>query len=70
MARYKIDDWALYCAFPDSESEYLSSERKRVVILEVLPKSDLYDYRIFIDGEGKVKKVKEHQLFVEAPPTY
>jgi len=70
MAIYKTDEWVLYCAFPDSKSEFLSGERKRAVILEVLSKKDIYDYRIFIDGEGKIKKVKESQLFPVTTPTY
>lgn len=70
MSKFKVDQWVLFCAFPDSESELLSSERKRSVILDVLPKEDRKDYRIFIDGEGKIKNVKEHQLFPDPDATY
>jgi|TARA_R110001583_G_scaffold7472_21_gene37035 hypothetical protein len=70
MGKFKVDEWVLYCAFPEDEAPILSQERKRSVILAVLPKNDFYDYRIYIDGEGKIKKVREHQLFPEAPPTY
>ena len=31
---------------------------------------DFYDYEIFIDGEGKIKKVSEHKLFPIPEPTY
>lgn len=62
--KFKTDEWALYCQFPDSKHDMLRMERKRVVILEVLKKDDFYDYRIFIDdGTSKITKVKEENLF-------
>jgi hypothetical protein len=62
--KFKIDEWALYCSFPNSCVETLKNERKSVVILEVLGKRDIYDYRIFIDdGSSTIKKVKEENLF-------
>ena len=70
MRRFRLDDEALYCAFPDSKVDRLNTERKRAIILEVLPESDFYDYRIFIDVVGKIKKVKESQLFPVSTPTY
>mgnify|MGYP003628177957 CR=1 FL=1 len=70
MKRFRLDDEALYCGFPESKVECLNTERKRAIILEVLPENDLYDYRIFIDVVGKIKKVKESQLFPVPTPTY
>ena len=61
--KHQIDEWVLYCQFPNIET--LKEQRKRAVILEVLPDVDFHDYRIFIDGEGTIKKVKEATL--EAP---
>jgi hypothetical protein len=61
--KFKVDEWVLYCQFPDSEHEALKNHKERAVILEVLRKSDLYDYRIFIDdGNSKIRKVKESNL--------
>jgi len=66
--KYKIDEWVYFCEFPDFK--YLSDERKRSVILQVLLMDPIYDYEIFVDGEGKIKKVKESQLFPIITPTY
>ena len=64
MRKFKIDQWVLYCRFPDSQFGTLKEERTRAVILEALGKRDLYDYSIFIDdGSGAIKKVKEENLF-------
>ena len=61
---YKTDEWVYYCAFPDSDSEFLKNDRKTAVILEVLTQQDTYDYRIFIDdGTSTIRKVKEENLF-------
>ena len=38
------------------------SKRKRK-LLEVLNDGSYYDYEIFIDGEGTIRKVKEEDLF-------
>lgn len=70
MRKYDVDQWVLFCPFPDPKYPALSSERKKSVILGVLPKEDRNDYRIFIDGEGKIKNVKEHQLFPDPDPNY
>lgn len=59
--KYRIDEWVFYCAFPEIAA--LSDQRDRAVVLEVYLKEDYYDYRIIIDGTGKIKKVKEHNLF-------
>ena len=64
VRKFKVDEWVDYCQFPESNSELLRSERVRAVILEVLDKRELYDYRIFIDdGTAKIRKVKEENLF-------
>jgi len=63
MSKYKIDQWVFYVQFPEVEN--LKNNKKKAVILEVLEKNSIYDYRIFIDGEGNVRKVKEEQLFSE-----
>ena len=61
--KFKVDEWALYRQFPDSNHESLRNAPKRVVILEVLKKDEIYDYRIFIDdGSSKIRKVKERNL--------
>jgi hypothetical protein len=66
MKKYKLDEWVLYSPFPNAHSEILKNQRIRSVILEVLKDDWIYDYRIYIDdGDGKVKKVKESELFPE-----
>ncbi len=59
--KYQIDQWVYYVQFPEITN--LKNDKKKAVILEVLKKNSIYDYRIFIDGEGKVRKVKESNLF-------
>jgi len=62
--RFKIDEWVLYCQFPDSNFSILKDDRQRAVILEVLNKRAPHDYRIFIDdGTSTIRKVKEENLF-------
>ena len=68
--KYRIDDWVIYKPFPDDQSEILSSIEKRALVLYVFPKEDFYDYEIIIDGEGKIKKVREHYLFPDSNSTY
>ena len=64
VKKFKVDDWVLYCLFPESEFENFRNDRKRAVVLQVLSKQDLYDYEIFIDdGTSRIKKVKEENLF-------
>ena len=70
MGKFRIDEWVFYCPFPDSSAESLSSERLKSVILWKFDKTEPYDYEIFIDGEGKIKKVREHQLFPISNSTY
>ena len=62
--KFKIDEWVLYCRFPELNFANLKDERQSAVILEVLNQKDPYDYRIFIDdGTSTVRKVKEESLF-------
>mgnify|MGYP003651393308 FL=1 len=68
--KYKVDEWVNYLPFPDDEIESLAKIKKIAVILNILPKDDFYDYEIFIDGEGKIKKVREDKLFPIPEPTY
>ncbi len=64
IKKFKVDQWALYCTFPDSEFDTLRNERKRALILYVLPDGEIYDYEIFIDdGSSRIKKVKQENLF-------
>ena len=59
--KYKLDQWVYYVQFPEIIN--LKNDKKKAVILEVMENNSVYDYRIFIDGEGKVRKVKERNLF-------
>tara|TARA_R110000772_G_scaffold92928_1_gene190014 strand:- start:158 stop:367 length:210 start_codon:yes stop_codon:yes gene_type:complete len=68
--KYKIDQWVIYKPFPDDEHDYLNSIEKRAVILHVYKKEEYYDYDIFIDGKGKIKKVQERHLFPDPASTY
>ncbi len=70
MTKYQVDEWVLFCPLPDTTSESLSSERFRSVILATLPHDPYYDYRIYIEESGKIKKVREHHLFPDPHPTY
>ena len=63
MRKYKIDQWVYYVQFPEVQN--LKNNKKKAVILEVMENNSIYDYRIFIDGEGKIRKVKETSLFSE-----
>jgi len=61
---YKIDDWVIY-------QPYEFSTPKRAVILWIYRDEEpLYDYEIYIDGEGKKRKVVESSLFPINTPTY
>jgi len=59
--KYQIDQWVYYVQFPEILN--LKNNKKKAVILEVMENNSVYDYRIFIDGEGKIRKVKERNLF-------
>ena len=59
---FQKDEWVLYVPFPD-DGERSYNKPKRSVILEVFHGDNYYDYEIFVDGEGKIKKVKAENLF-------
>ena len=66
IEKFKTDEWVLYCPFPENES--LKTYTHRAVILEVLEKRDIYDYRIYIDdhkyyGKDRIIRVKKTNLF-------
>ena len=62
--KFKVDEWVDYYQFIDCSSDRLREMSTQAVILEVLDKNDIYDYRIFIDdGTSKIRKVKEENLF-------
>ena len=61
MSKFQIDQWVNYVQFPEVQN--LKNNKKKAVILEVMENNSVYDYRIFIDGEGKIRKVKESSLF-------
>ena len=66
--KYKVDDWVGYCPLPDIE--LFKDEREPAVVLDILDDDIFYDYKIYIEKTGKIKKVREHQLFPAPPPTY
>ena len=68
MKKYKTDEWVYYCRLPDVE--YFKNEREPALVLAVLDNDVFYDYKIFIEKTGKIKKVRESHLFSMTPPTY
>jgi len=46
MSKYEIDQWVYYVQFPEVEN--LKNNKKKAVILEVMEKNSIYDYRIFL----------------------
>ena len=66
--KYRVDDWVGYCPLPDIE--LFKDERLPALILAVLDNDPFYDYKIYIDKTGKIKKVREHQLFPLPSSTY
>jgi len=65
--KFKVDEWVYFCTFPEIPA--LSDERARSVILNIIDDDSIYDYEIYVDGIGKIKKVKEQQLFSMPQPT-
>tara|TARA_R110000824_G_scaffold124895_2_gene283724 strand:+ start:315 stop:533 length:219 start_codon:yes stop_codon:yes gene_type:complete len=64
VRKFKTDEWVEYHQFPDSEHDTLRDTKVRAVVLEVLHKRDIYDYRIYLDnGTSTILKVKEKNLF-------
>jgi len=68
--KYRVDEWVIFKPFPHDESKLLREIQDRAVILSYLPEDPFYDYKIIIEETGKIKKVREHQLFPEPRPTY
>ena len=68
MKKYRVDEWVGYCPLPDVE--LFKDERKAALVLAVLDTDPFYDYKIYVEETQKIKKVREHQLFPGAPPTY
>ncbi len=66
--KYRVDEWVLFCPLPDVKM--FKDERFRALILCVLEDDVFYDYEIYVEKTQKIKKVREHQLFPEADPTY
>jgi len=59
--KYSIDDWVWYTMFP--QLTHFKDDKIRAVVLELLEKDIIYDYRIYLDdGTSRVKKVKEENL--------
>ena len=65
--KFKVDEWVYYCALPDVE--YFKNNMSPSIILAVLNNDLIYDYKIYINDTGKIKKVREHQLFSMPQPT-
>jgi len=65
--KYKVDEWVYYCVLPDVE--YFKDDMRPALILTVLNNDPFYDYKIYIDQTGKIKKVREQQLFSMPQPT-
>ena len=53
MGKFRVDDWVLFCTFPDATSEMLANERERAVVLAELNDDFFYDYRIIIEKQEK-----------------
>ena len=65
--KFKVDEWVYYCALPDVE--YFKNNMRSALILSVLTNDLFYDYKIYIEATGKIKKVREDQLFSMPQPT-
>tara|TARA_B100000941_G_C28174400_1_gene383894 strand:+ start:113 stop:307 length:195 start_codon:yes stop_codon:yes gene_type:complete len=61
MKKYKVDEWVYFCPLPDVE--YFKDVRLRALILAVLDDDIFYDYKIYIEKNGKIKKVRDSHLF-------
>ena len=61
MKKYKVDEWVYFCPLPDVE--YFKDVRLRALILAVLDNDVFYDYKIYIEKNAKIKKVRESHLF-------
>jgi len=65
--KFKVDEWVNYCVMPDVE--YFKNDLQPALILAVLKNDLFYDYKIYIEKTGKIKKVREQQLFSMPQPT-
>ena len=65
--KFKVDEWVYYCALPDVE--YFKNNMHSALILSVLTNDLFYDYKIYIEATGKIKKVRQDQLFSMPQPT-
>ena len=65
--KFKVDEWVNYCVMPDVE--YFKNDLQPALILAVLKNDLFYDYKIYIEATGKIKKVREDQLFSMPQPT-
>ena len=61
---YDIDDWVIY------KPSSLAAPKRAVILWVYDNNRNMYDYEIFIDGEGKIIKVIQSSLFPIAPPNY
>ena len=68
--KYKVDEWVIYKPFPNDDSKLLREMSSRVLVLDLLEDDLFYDYKVYVEETQKTKKVREHQLFPEATPTY
>lgn len=68
--KYKVDEWVIYKPFPNDDSKFLREMSSRVLVLDLLKDDLFYDYKVYVEETQKTKKVREHQLFPEATPTY
>lgn len=68
--KYKVDEWVIYKPFPNDDSKLLREMSSRVLVLDLLEDDFFYDYKVYVEETQKIKKVREHQLFPEATPTY
>jgi len=55
--KYQIDEWVIY------QPIALDTPKRAVILWVFNDKRTLWDYEIFIDGEGKIIKVLEGSLF-------
>ena len=68
--KYKVDEWVIYKPFPNDDSKLLREMSSRDLVLDLLEDDFFYDYKVYVEETQKTKKVREHQLFPEATPTY
>jgi hypothetical protein len=67
---YRVDQWVIYRPFSEDQSEFLNRIEYRAVILHVYEKEEYYDYKIYVEGKNKIKKVHQRHLFPDPASTY